>query len=308
MTRERTEAATGEQFELRRAGSRAVIAELAGSLRLFEKHGVQLTETYDDDRIPPSACGILLAPWPNRVADGRWALDGAVQQLDITEPARGHAIHGLLRNTGYRLVERSDSRVLLRAEIFPQHGYPFRLSHMAEYSLDQAGDLAVRQELLNLSNAAAPVALGAHPFLRLGDEPTDRLTLTVPAARFFPADPQTMIPAAEVPVDGQTDLRRGARLAELAMDRAYTGLSAGPGGRVVSTLASDSGSMVGLWQAEAFQYVHVFVTSKYPDREHAVAVEPMTAPADSFNSGTGLVWLQPGGSFGGNWGITARLH
>jgi aldose 1-epimerase len=308
MTRERTEAATGEQFELRRAGSRAVITELAGSLRLFEKHGVQLTETYDDDRTPPSACGILLAPWPNRVAEGRWTLDGAVQQLDITEPARGHAIHGLLRNTGYRLVERSESRVVLRAEIFPQHGYPFRLSHRGEYSLDDAGDLTVRQQLLNLSGAAAPVALGAHPFLRLGDEPADRLTLTVPAARFFPADPQTMIPTAEAPVDEHTDLRQGARVAELAMDRAYTGLSAGPDGRVVSTLSSANGSMVGLWQTEAFQYVHIFVTSKYPGRSSAVAVEPMTAPADSFNSGTGLTWLQPGGSFGGSWGITARLH
>jgi aldose 1-epimerase len=308
MTGQRSQSATGEQFELRRAGSRAVLTELAGSLRLFEKHGVQLTETFDDDRIPPSACGILLAPWPNRVAEGRWMLDGAVQQLDITEPARGHAIHGLLRNTGYRLVERSEFRVVLRAEIFPQHGYPFRLSHSAEYALDEAGDLTVRQELLNLSSAAAPVALGAHPFLRLGNEPADRLTLTVPAARFFPADPQTMIPTADVPVDEQTDLRLGARLADLAMDRAYTRLSAGPGGRVVSTLASDDGSMVRLWQTEAFQYVHIFVTSKYPGRECAVAVEPMTAPADSFNSGTGLAWLQPGGSFGGSWGITARLH
>ncbi|TJY72428.1 aldose epimerase [Arthrobacter sp. CAU 1506] len=308
MTRERGHGATGEQFELRRAGSRAVITELAGSLRLFEKGGVRLTETYDDDRIPPSACGILLAPWPNRVAEGRWTLDGEIQQLDITEPGRGHAIHGLLRNTGYRLVERSEHRLVLRAEIFPQHGYPFRLSHSAEYSLDQAGDLTVRQELLNLSGAAAPVALGAHPFLRLGDEPADRLTLTVPAARYFPADPQTMIPAADVPVDEQTDLRTGARLAELAMDRAYTGLSAGTGGRVVSTLVSDSGSMVGLWQDETFQYVHIFVTSKYPGRACALAAEPMTAPADSFNSGIGLTWLRPGGSFGGNWGITAQLH
>ena len=112
-----------------------MITELAGGLRLFEKRGVPLTETFDEDRIPPSACGILLAPWPNRVAEGRWTLDGAVQQLDITEPARGHAIHGLLRNTGYRLVDRSESRLVLRAEIFPQHGYPFRLSHSAEYSL-----------------------------------------------------------------------------------------------------------------------------------------------------------------------------
>jgi aldose 1-epimerase len=179
---------------------------------------------------------------------------------------------------------------------------------VAEYSLDQAGDLTVRQELRNLSAAAAPVALGAHPFIRLGDEPADRLTLTVPAARYFPTDRHTMIPTADVPVTGRTDLRGGSRVAELDIDHGYTALSVGSGGRAVTTLASESGSLVGLWQEETFGYVHVFVTTKYPGRDRAVAVEPMTAPANSFNSGQGLHWLEPGAAFGGSWGITAQLH
>ena len=64
--------ATGEQFEIVRGDSRAVITELAACLRLFEKNSVQLTETFGDDQIPPGAVGILLAPWPNRLGDGRF--------------------------------------------------------------------------------------------------------------------------------------------------------------------------------------------------------------------------------------------
>src|SRR3954452_14242197 len=139
--------ATGEQFEISRGGARAVVTELAGCLRLFECDGVQLTETFGDGDIRPGAAGILLAPWPNRVAGGQWLLHGSPQQLDITEPARGNASHGLLRNTGYRPVSRSESSIVLRAEIFPQHGYPFRLTHEASYAIDAGGGLMVTQSL-----------------------------------------------------------------------------------------------------------------------------------------------------------------
>ena len=35
----------------------------------------------------------------------------------------------------------------------------------------------------------------------------------------------------------------------------------------------------------------------------AIAVEPMTAPADALNSGLGLRWIEPGASWSGHWGI-----
>ena len=35
----------------------------------------------------------------------------------------------------------------------------------------------------------------------------------------------------------------------------------------------------------------------------AVAIEPMTAPADAFNSGAGLRWLKPGEAWTVRWGI-----
>ena len=35
----------------------------------------------------------------------------------------------------------------------------------------------------------------------------------------------------------------------------------------------------------------------------AVALEPMTAPPDALNSGTGLIWLEPGESWTSSWGV-----
>jgi aldose 1-epimerase len=38
----------------------------------------------------------------------------------------------------------------------------------------------------------------------------------------------------------------------------------------------------------------------------SIAVEPMTAPVDAFNSGQGLVTLQPGETFSARWGLRGR--
>ena len=294
------QAATGEQFAISRGDSQAVIAALAGGLRSYTVEGSQLVETYPDDSIAPSAAGILLAPWPNRVADARWSLHGEIQQLDITEPSRGHASHGLLRNTAYTPVRHTKDAVELQAAIHPQHGWPFHLLHRVRYHLDGSG-LRVRQELLNLSERSAPAAFGAHPFLRLGETPTEGLELIVNAGARFETD-ERLIPTEEVPVEAEFDLRRGRRLSDLLLDTAYTRLTAEQG-EYRHVLRAPDGRSLTLWTDQAFPYLHVFVTDRFPGRSRAVALEPMTAPANALNSGEGLLWLDPGASVAGEWGI-----
>lgn len=299
--------ATGTQYEISRGSARAVIGSLGCTLRRYTVDGVDLVQTYPDSSIPPSASGILLAPWANRVADGRWTLAGKPQQLDITEPSRGHASHGLLRNTGYILQDREPGSVVLQAEIFPQHGYPFHLLHRAGYSLGEAGGLRVRQSLTNAGGEAAPVALGAHPFLRLGEVPTEELTLTVAARTVLTVDDR-LIPNGRQPVSGATDLRHGARVGDLDLDSAYTDLELTDDGVYRQTLTAPDGRSVSLWSGRECAYVHVFVTDKYPGQPRAVALEPMTAPANALNSGEGLMWLEPGDTFTAEWGVRAELE
>ena len=50
--------------------------------------------------------------------------------------------------------------------------------------------------------------------------------------------------------------------------------------------------------------VQVYVTDRLPGRDRAVAVEPMTAPANAFNTGTGLVRLNAHETLTATWGIT----
>ena len=69
----------------------------------------------------------MLAPWPNRIRDGRYAFAGREHRAAITEPERGTALHGLVPgSTGARCAAPSTS-VTLGHELHPQPGYPFSL-------------------------------------------------------------------------------------------------------------------------------------------------------------------------------------
>lgn len=296
---------TGEQFTLAFDGggrhSRAIITEVAASLRVFEIDGVALVETYPETAVPAYGSGIVLVPWPNRVEDGRWMLDGEEQQLDITEPKKNNAIHGLLRYTAYRVAERDGSSITLTATVYPQHGYPFQLDTSVRYELALDG-LTVTHTITNAGERTAPAAIGAHPYLCLGDEPIEQLTLTLAASTHIDVD-NRLNPVGESSVDGTVfDLRRGVLVNDLSLDDGFGGVPAGS----VHRLSSDDGRYVELWRDDAFAYVQVFTNTLYPKNGGiglALAVEPMTAPAGALRSGDGLRWLAAGETMRVSWGI-----
>jgi aldose 1-epimerase len=299
-------APTGEQFVLNRSTpfgpAEAVITEVAASIRTLRINGIDITQPYAEYSTPPSGCGIVLVPWPNRIPDGVWELDGVKQQLDITEPDKNNAIHGLLRYTPYRLISRTDDSVTLGATVFPQHGYPFLLETSVEYQLTDDG-MTVTHRIVNDSEAPAPAAIGTHPFFQIGDVPTEELTVTVHASTRFPVDSRLNV-SAEVPVDGKYDLRGGVRIADLDLDDAYGDVA--PVDRVTAVLTAPDGRTVSLWQDENFPYVQVFTTRIFPrgtEKVTAIAIEPMTAPANAFNTGQSLEWINPGEAFQASWGV-----
>jgi len=65
-----------------------------------------------------------------------------------------------------------------------------------------------------------------------------------------------------------------------------------------------------LWVDEKVGWLQVYTADDQPAfARRALAVEPMTAPADAFNSGDGLVTLatagEPGDELSVSWGVRA---
>jgi aldose 1-epimerase len=294
---------TGEQFEITRGGARAIVTEIGAGLRAFEVGGVPYVEEFAADAKPPKAAGQVLLPWPNRTKAAQWVYQGDKQQLEVTEKARGNAIHGLTRHREWQLVEHAESSITLAVDIDGEPGWPVPLHAVITYAIAPR-ELTVTHELRNDGDSPVGVGVGAHPYFRIGDVPTDELTLTIAATRVRPLLPEEQLPYAdERDVDGtEYDFRQGRLLAAVDLDTAFGGLTTAEDGRHHHVL-SHGDERLDIWTEPDFRWAQVFTPSDLTGRGRAVAIEPMTCPADALNTGTDLIEIAPGEAWIGSWGI-----
>ncbi|WP_435157905.1 aldose 1-epimerase family protein [Amycolatopsis sacchari] len=294
---------TGQQFEIVRGNARAVVTEIGAGLRAFEINGVPYVETFSEDAKPPKGAGQVLLPWPNRTKAAEWTYQGEKQQLEVTEAARGNAIHGLTRHREWTLVEHAESSITFEIEVEKQQGWPVPLHARITYALAPR-ELTVTHEIRNEGESAIGVGVGTHPYFRIGDVPTDDLTLTLSATRVRPYIGDQQLPyGPEQDVEGtEYDFRGGVLVGQVDLDTAFGGLTAGADGRHHHVLSHGEQS-VDVWTDADFRWVQVFTPQDLVGRGRAIAIEPMTCPADALNSGTDLIELEPGTSWTGSWGV-----
>jgi aldose 1-epimerase len=288
---------TGRQFEINSGAMSAIITERGATLRKFTSHGHRYTETFAEDQEPPMGCGNILVPWPNRTAGASWKFNGEAQHLDVTEPARDNAIHGLVRKKPWELIDHLEDRVELAVDIPAEHGWPVPLRTEIRYQLTDSG-LMITHTVHNRGDVEVPFGVGAHPYLRAPSH--DDVVVRLAAELHQPLDERTMIPVGEPEPSRYTG---PVRLSDLDLDDAFTGLVTDSDGRSRhSILGSDGG--VQLWADEDFRWLQVFTPTEFNGRDgKVIALEPMTCPPNALNSGVDLLTVAAGETWRGSWGI-----
>ena len=303
-------APSGTQHELALGEQRATIVEVGGGVRAYSDAGREVLESYPREAICDGGHGTPLFPWPNRLAGGRYEFDGRSYQLPLTEPARGNAIHGLMRWRPWTAHEHEPERVLMRAHLHPQPGYPFALALSAAYELSESG-LTVTLGAENVGSRPCPFAAGQHPYLATGsagDRPArvDDCRLTLPAASRLLIDPDSGLPVGTEPVAGtELDYRSARSLGEARIDTPFTALVRGEDGLARAQLERPDGAKLELWVDGSFTHLEVFTGDTLePQRaRRGLAVEPMSSPPNAFVSGDGLLRLAPGERWSASWGV-----
>jgi aldose 1-epimerase len=292
---------SGRQFVLEAGRHRATVVEVGAGLRSYTFGGADVTGSYGEDELPPKGCGITLVPWPNRIRDGKYSFEGANYQLPLTEPSARNAIHGLGRWARWTKVRQEPHEVTLRLDIVPQTGYPFEVRVDVTYALHAEYGLRTTLVATNRGRSRAPFGAGSHPYLSTGGHALADTTLQLPARELLVVD-DNQVPVGVRPVSGSDrDLRRGRRLRSLRMDDAFTGLVTSDGRGVAEVRTRDGGAR--LWFEETFRFLQVFTRDALTPNRPAIAIEPMTCAPNAFNTGAGLIILEPGGTWTGSWGI-----
>src|SRR5262249_47784799 len=191
---------SGDQIVLELGAQRAVVATVGATLREYEVAGRAVLDGFLADQVCPGGRGQLLAPWPNRVADGRYSFAGQRYQLPIDEPGLGHAIHGLSRWSGWRVEHRAADVARLRLSLPARPGYPFEVELAVQYRLTRDG-LVVDLQATNTGSEPCPFGAGAHPYFTFPGTRVDAIELCVRAEEWLEVDERS-IPRARRPVEG----------------------------------------------------------------------------------------------------------
>lgn len=153
----------------------------------------------------------LMAPWPGRLAGGRFDWRG--REVRLRQTHGRHAIHGLTWNRPWEVEASSPAEATLAIEL-PRDEWPMGGLVRQRTTVTPTG---VRLEAeVEATGEPMPAALGWHPwFLRRGDP---RLRVDAAAYQLTSG----LIPTGEsAPVAGRTDLRGGPRLGRRRLDIAY---------------------------------------------------------------------------------------
>ncbi|HEX4304871.1 MAG TPA: aldose 1-epimerase family protein [Solirubrobacterales bacterium] len=298
---------SGRQYEIAHGEQRATIVEVGGGVREYSVAGRAVLDPYPVDAICDGAHGAPLIPWPNRLADGLYSFDGVEHQVDLTEPTKQNAIHGFLRWRNWAVEEPEPERLLVRTVLHPLEGYPFSLEVSIAYELGDGG-LVTTTTATNVGVRACPFGVGQHPYLSPGEGLIDGCTLELDAGTRIVTDPERQLPTGLEPVAGTGfDFRAPRLLGDQRLDFAFTDLGRDEDGRAWVRLRAPDSRCAELWVDEHYPIVELYTgdTLEPRRRRRGLGTEPMSCPPNAFQTGEGLVRLEPGESVAARWG--ARL-
>jgi aldose 1-epimerase len=259
--------------------------------------------------------GDVLIPFPGRIADGRYAFNGEVFQLERNDKEGPNAIHGFVRTLPWAVAcedEEADHTVFeiaLPAEQYGSKGYPFSLQIRVAYVLNDQG-LSCSFEVKNVGMRVAPVGVGFHPYFIVGSTVIDDADVKIPGTGYVEFNERLVptgriIPVAATELDYRATRPVGAR----RFNHCYVQLERDPDGLAAASLRhAGSGRTIDVMMDRSFSAVVVYTGDAIPGAaRRALAIEPMTCATDAFNHPEwGLQQLPPGQIFSGRYTIRCR--
>jgi aldose 1-epimerase len=238
--------------------------------------------------------GKILAPWPNRIKDGKYSFNKKDYQLPVNEVSKSNSLHGLVANCQWDVIFQDQSKVILQHLLNQPDIYPGKLQLQVTYEIIENGiEITVLSE--NVGELSAPYGVSIHTYLVAGAlVKNNELLLQLPSDQFLEVDAERLLPIKLQPVTGSNfDFISLKKISNLFIDHAFKYSSDYP--RSILLLnAEGQGAEVIFDEQSKWIQIHTADRDLQADSRMAVAIEPMTCPPDAFNSGIDLIVLESG--------------
>ena len=265
-----------------------------GSLEQLIVNGEEIVTNLAQFPYNQTYASSILFPYANRVKDGLYRFKGKNYTLDVNETGNHNALHGLVYNKTFNVVEQNcnSESVSLRlsyTENEPHPGFPFlfTIDLIYKFSLNTL-DLEV--EITNIGTQPFPFTLGWHPYFKIFNRAKSKLRFK--SYQKIESDERfitTGMKAFKTPNPLYLD--------NISLDDAFI-LDDNNVAFETQTYKASLSVM------NPSNYLQLY-TPKHSD---AIAIEPMTGVSDSFNNGIGLKKLNPGEKFNNKWSLKISIN
>lgn len=260
---------------------------------LDDRHAMETDQAYRN---------IALFPFANRLDGGRYYHLDQLYQLPVNEPERDNCLHGFLHHLRPK-VETSlggqSSEALLRYGYEGQMpGYPFPADIEMRFKLSDDGSLDVSMSVANRHSEIIPVGVGWHPYFKLGST-IDDLQLRLPPVQEVLVD-HRMLPTGEL--RSYEHFKALQSIENTVLDTCF---AITPNhDKVASALlwSEREGCGIEVWQQVGDRGLNYIQVCTAPDRR-SIAIEPVGCGLNAFNTGEGLVMLEPGELYTAHFGV-----
>ncbi|MBC8184400.1 aldose 1-epimerase [candidate division KSB1 bacterium] len=243
-----------------------------------------------------------LIPFPNRIKDGKYEFSGKKFQLPINQPDENHAIHGFIYDKKFKITntEINDNEASITLEYSYNgeiEGYPFKFITEMIYTLTAEDGFNCQTLVQNLGETSMPFGDGWHPYFKF-DKKVDELLLKIPT------DIKTMVDERMIPTGEILPFNNFNELTKINYGDLDTGFRiAGEEGFVETEIFDPEENLKIKIYQETGEKKYNFLQIYIPASRESIAIEPMTCNTDAFNNKDGLIVLEPGEVFEGNYGV-----
>lgn len=230
-----------------------------------------------------------LSPFVCRLHRSQYSWKGIAYTLDQKFVLNGSAIHGILYDAPFDVVEQQaddqQSSVTLRYQYDGAlAGYPFPYNCTIRYCLETPGNLTIQTHVSNPPSAeqAIPVCDGWHPYFQLGGK-VDDAWLEIASDSMFEYNDQ-LIPTGKYLFN--SDFFPGRKLGDMKLDN---GFRLNDQRSPLCTFKNDE-ICLQFMSVKNYPILQLYI----PEHRNSIAIENLSAAPDAFNNGIGLTILEPG--------------
>jgi aldose 1-epimerase len=245
--------------------------------------------------------GSKLFPFPNRVNNGNYFYQDKNYQLTINDRQGGHAIHGLIFDSKFRIVSEfvdKEKGVVMVEYNFDKEceGYPFQFTVKIFFELSKKG-FTCSTSIKNDDSCDIPVGDGWHPYFKTSGD-INGLYLSIPSCQEIETD-TFKIPTGRI--INTNEFIESTIIGEKNFDTCFKFFEEADRS-VIKIVDTHNSLNINIWMDsghQQYKYVQVYT----PYSRDSIAIEPMSCMPDAFNNKKDLIILEPQEAFKLSWGV-----